>query len=87
MESFACIKAGSEVYIFPVNQVRTKHVTDPGLHVTGKIQTEFTLHYIACTVHEFTLHVYASWVHVYGSVGCMYAVVGCKVCGYVWVHA
>ena len=26
------------------------------------------------------------WVHVYGSVGCIYAVVGCKVCGNVWVH-
>ena len=33
------------------------------------------------------VHVYAFWVHVYGSVGCMNAVVGCKVCGYVWVHA
>jgi len=37
MKSFACIKAGNEVYIFPVSQVRTKHVTDPGLHMTGKI--------------------------------------------------
>ena len=26
------------------------------------------------------------WVHVCGAVGCMYAVVGCKVYGDVWVH-
>tara|TARA_B100000497_G_C7328526_1_gene217946 strand:+ start:284 stop:523 length:240 start_codon:yes stop_codon:yes gene_type:complete len=37
VESFACIKAGSEVYIFPINQVRTKHVTDPFLQMNGKI--------------------------------------------------
>ena len=36
---------------------------------------------------ESWVHVYAFWVHVYGSAGFMYAVVGCKVCGYVWVHA
>ena len=29
----------------------------------------------------FWVHVCAFWVHVYGAVGCMYAVVGCKVCG------
>ena len=37
MKSFACIQAISEVYIFPINQVRAKHVADPGLQVNGKI--------------------------------------------------
>ena len=36
---------------------------------------------------EFWVHVYAFWVHVYGSVGCMCAVVGCKVYGDVWVQS
>ena len=42
---------------------------------------------VGCKVYEyFWVYVYAFWVHVYESVWCMYAVVGCKVCG-CWVHA
>ena len=37
MKSFACIQTNAKVYIFPVKQVRAKHVTDPGLQMTGKI--------------------------------------------------
>ena len=33
------------------------------------------------------MHVCGFWMHVCGAVGCMYAVVGCKVCGNVWVQS
>jgi len=58
MESFACIKAGSEVYIFPVDQVGAKHVADPGLQMAGKIETKSALHilFINKFLEPFTLH-------------------------------
>ena len=37
MQGFACIQTSGEVNIFPINQVRAKHVADPGLQVHGKI--------------------------------------------------
>ena len=51
-------QAGRKVYIFPIDQVRAKHVTDPGLQMTGKIQTKSTLHmlFINKFLKPFILH-------------------------------